>query len=79
MVEHRTVNARVAGSSPAIQAIRMWYSGCAPDSKSGDVGSNPAILANWRVCGSDNVGLKRVGKFPLGFVMPFDRTYPPPQ
>ena len=56
MVEHRTVNARVAGSSPAIQAIRMWYSGCAPDSKSGDVGSNPAILANWRVCGSDNVG-----------------------
>ncbi len=50
MVEHRTVNARGAGSSPAIQAIRMWYSGCAPDSKSGDVGSNPAILANSRSC-----------------------------
>ena len=49
MVEHRTVNARGVGSSPAIQAIRMWYSGCAPDSKSGYVGSNPAVLANWRV------------------------------
>ena len=50
MVEHRTVNARGAGSSPAIQAIRMWYSGCAPDSKSGDVGSNPAFLASSHIC-----------------------------
>ena len=49
MVEHRTDNARGAGSSPAIQAIRMWYSGCAPDSKSGDVGSNPTILASSRI------------------------------
>ena len=79
MVEHRTVNARVAGPSPAIQAIRMWYSGCAPDSKSGYVGSNPAVLANWRVCGSDNVGIEARGEFTNGFVMPFDRTSPPLQ
>ena len=79
MVEHRTVNARGAGSSPAIQAIRMWYSGCAPDSKSGDVGSNPAVLANWRVCGSDNVGVEARGEFTNGYVMSFDRTSPPPQ
>ncbi len=62
MVEHRTVNARVAGSSPAFRAMKgTWYRGSAPDSKSGYVGSNPAVPANWRVCGSDNVGLKCIG------------------
>ena len=80
MVEHRTVNARVAGSSPAFRAMkRTWYRGCAPDSKSGYVGSNPAVLANWRVCGSDNVGVEARGEFTNGFVMSFDRTTPPPQ
>ena len=63
MVEHRTVNARVAGSSPAFRAMkRTWYRGCAPDSKSGYVGSNPAVLANWRVCGSHNVGIEARGE-----------------
>ena len=62
MVEHRTVNARVAGSSPAFRAMKgTWYRGCAPDSKSGYVGSNPAVPANWRVCGSDNVGIEACG------------------
>ena len=47
MVEHRTVNARVAGSSPAFRAMKgTWYRGSAPDSKSGYVGSNPAVPAN---------------------------------
>ena len=47
MVERRTVNARVAGSSPAFQAIKgCGINGCAPDSKSGYVGSNPAVPAN---------------------------------
>ena len=46
MVERRTVNAKVAGSSPAIRAIRAWHSGCVLDSKSSYVGSIPAALAN---------------------------------
>ena len=80
MVEHRTVNARVAGSSPAFRAMkRTWYRGCASDSKSGYVGSNPAVLANWRVCGSNNVGIEVRGEFTNGYVMPFNRTSPPPQ
>ena len=80
MVEHRTVNARVAGSSPAFRAMkRTWYRGCAPDSKSGYVGSNPAVLANWRVCGSNNVGIEVRGEFTNGFVISFDRISPPPQ
>ena len=80
MVEHRTVNARVAGSSPAFRAMkRTWYRGCAPDFKSGYVGSNPAVLANWRVCDSHNVGIEARGEFTNGFVMPFDRTSLPLQ
>ena len=46
MVERRTVNAKVAGSSPAIRAIRAWHSGCVLDSKSSYVGSSPAALAS---------------------------------
>ena len=46
MVERRTVNAKVAGSSPAIRAIRAWHSGCVLDSISSYVGSIPAALAN---------------------------------
>ena len=61
MVERRTVNARVAGSSPAFQAIKgCGINGCAPDSKSGYVGSNPAVPAKgrtgWNKVMWDNVG-----------------------
>jgi hypothetical protein len=31
------------------------------------------------VCGSDNVGIEARGEFTNGFVVPFNRTSPPPQ
>ena len=83
MVECRTVNAKVAGSSPATRAIRAWHSGCVLDSKSSYVGSIPAVLAN-KQCDSAVANYGRILTLwrcagPCGRLRRCFATFPPKQ